>query len=174
MVPGAWAAQGPVWHSNQWRRDWRRRERENAPASLADRDGAFHQQGPFQGTREGSDVAALAGRPGYRVFFQGNWVSLWGTSAATPLWAALIARVNAVLDSDQRPRFLTPLLYRGGPGGRPTGMIVCRDITIGDNRSIPQPGKGYTARKGYDAVTGWGVPNGKKLLAALRRRRGNN
>jgi kumamolisin len=42
-----------------------------------------------------------------------------------------------------------------------------RDITIGNNASNPEPGKGYKAGPGFDAVTGWGVPDGVKLLNSL-------
>jgi kumamolisin len=47
------------------------------------------------------------------------------------------------------------------------GHFVCRDITIGHNTSIPFPGRGYKATEGFDAVSGWGTPNGKALLLAL-------
>jgi len=49
------------------------------------------------------------------------------------------------------------------------GHLVCRDITIGDNTSIPFPGRGYKATEGFDAVSGWGTPIGTALLLALRR-----
>jgi kumamolisin len=42
-----------------------------------------------------------------------------------------------------------------------------RDVTVGHNASSPKPGKGYPAAIGFDAVTGWGVPDGVKLLNAL-------
>jgi len=84
------------------------------------------------------------------------------------VWAALIARVNAKLPASKRQRFLTPLLYRPGPGGKPLGSVVCKDISIGtDNASRPSPGRGYAVGTGYDAVTGWGVPDGKALLMSL-------
>ena len=38
--------------------------------------------------------------------------------------------------------------------------------TQGNNAS-PQPGVGYHAGIGYDAVSGWGVPNGQALLDSL-------
>ena len=50
----------------------------------------------------------------------------------------------------------------------PRGQSACHDITVGQNVSHPQPGEGYQARQGYDAVTGWGTPNGAALLAALQ------
>jgi kumamolisin len=63
--------------------------------------------------------------------------------------------------------YLTPLLYGPGPGGQPIGKTVCRDITSGQNVSRPHPGRGYVAGAGFDAVTGWGIPDGKALLQAL-------
>jgi kumamolisin len=90
-----------------------------------------------------------------------------GTSASAPLWAALIARVNAALPAPKRQRFLTPLLYRPGDGGQTLGQSACRDITSGQNASHPHLGKGYAAGPGFDAASGWGVPNGQRLVAAL-------
>jgi kumamolisin len=113
------------------------------------------------------DIAALAGPPGYAMIFRGKPDYGGGTSASAPLLAALIARVNALLPPEKRQRFLAPLLYRKSPLGRPTGDLVCYDITIGHNVSRPKPGVGYEARRGFDAVSGWGVPIGTALLLAL-------
>jgi kumamolisin len=94
-----------------------------------------------------------------------------GTSAAAPLWAALITRINAILEREKgagkRAGYLTPILYQSGDsGGTPVGSLVCKDITTGDNISATIGG--FTAGPGYDAVTGWGSPIGSKLLDALR------
>lgn len=113
------------------------------------------------------DVAALAGPPFYDLIFTEKDAPNGGTSAAAPLWAALIARVNAQLPVGKQQRFLTPLLYGNGSNGKPVGQAVTRDITSGNNASHPQPGKGYQAIAGFDAVSGWGVPDGGKLLSAL-------
>jgi kumamolisin len=115
------------------------------------------------------DIAALAGPPGYAMILMGKLLPRGGggTSASTPLWAALIARITAALPAAKRQRFLAPLLYQNGAGGTPRGKTGCRDITSGQNASNPNPGKGYSATPGFDAVTGWGVPDGKALLAAL-------
>ena len=118
--------------------------------------------------RVNPDVAALAGAPLYDLTLVGQDSPNGGTSASAPLWAALIARINAALAPDKRQRFLTPLLYQAGPGGQPRGQTGCRDITIGQNSSHPEPGVGYQAKVGFDAVTGWGVPNGQALLTALQ------
>jgi kumamolisin len=112
------------------------------------------------------DVSALAGEPLYDLVFAGRPQPNGGTSASAPLWAALIARVYAQLAPAKRQRFLTPLPYQPGPTGKPIGDVASRDIISGNNKSSP-PGKGYKANTGYDAVTGWGVPDGIELAKAL-------
>jgi kumamolisin len=113
------------------------------------------------------DVTALSGPPWYAMVLNGKWTTGGGTSASAPLWAALIARINALLPKEKRQRFLTPHFYRTSAFGEPHGKHVCRDITIGHNASIPHPGKGYAASHGYDAASGWGAPIGTSLLLAL-------
>ena len=113
------------------------------------------------------DVSALAGEPLYDLIFAGEPHPNGGTSASAPLWAALIARINAKLSPSKRQRFLSPLLYQNSAGGNPIGQIAFRDITSGNNASFPEPGRGYKADVGFDAVTGWGVPDGQKLLNSL-------
>lgn len=91
-----------------------------------------------------------------------------GTSAASPLIAALIARINAQRAPNDRVGYLTPVLYQtvgGGSNGSTVGALGCTDVVSGDNTTA-QAG-GYSARPGYDAVSGWGTPNGVKLLSAL-------
>jgi kumamolisin len=114
------------------------------------------------------DVAALAGPPLYDLFFLAEPFPDGGTSASAPLWAALIARINGHLPLEKQQRFITPLLYQSTPNGAPLGKVATRDITSGNNASSPSPGNGYKAGPGFDAVTGWGVPDGVKLLEALR------
>ena len=117
--------------------------------------------------RVAPDIAALAGEPYYDLIFVGKDAPNGGTSASAPLWAALIARVNAKLPAGKQQRFLTPLLYQDSGNGQPVGKVATRDVTKGNNTSSPDPGKGYKAGAGFDAVTGWGVPDGGKLLSAL-------
>src|SRR5579859_281902 len=114
------------------------------------------------------DVSALAGEPLYDLIFLGKAQPNGGTSASAPLWAALLARVNASLPAAKQQRFVTPLLYTKTPSGATVGAAGSRDIATGNNASHPQPGKGYRAKAGFDAVTGWGVPNGANLLTALK------
>ena len=75
-----------------------------------------------------------------------------GTSAATPLWASLIARLNEGLGA--RCGFINPTLYAKCATG------VLNDIVTGNNGA-------YSAGPGWDACTGLGTPNGEKLLSAL-------
>ena len=111
------------------------------------------------------DVAALAGQPFYDLIFEGQDSPNGGTSAATPLWAALIARIAAGLPAASQLRFLTPRLYAATAGGEPVGQAGCTDITSGNNDS---PGlTGYAAAVGFDAVSGWGIPVGTALAQLL-------
>ena len=109
------------------------------------------------------DISALAGPPYYQLVLMGQPAPNGGTSASAPLCAALIARSAAVLKPPRAPVFLAPLLYGAGPDGHPLGTSVCRDIVAGSNTSTP-PGWGFSAGPGFDAVSGWGVPDGPPLV----------
>jgi kumamolisin len=99
------------------------------------------------------DVAAKADlATGYEILAGGCPISMGGTSAAAPLWAGLIARMNQALKT--RVGFLTPLLYGRGFAS------ALHDITVGNNGR-------YKAMPGWDPCTGHGTPDGKGLLAAL-------
>jgi kumamolisin len=103
------------------------------------------------------DVSALADPETPFVVAQpGGIGGVGGTSAAAPLWAALLARCNAALGTPVG--FLNPRLY-----GLPAGTL--RDITVGNNTA--PGGQGYNAGPGWDACTGWGSPGGSALLSAL-------
>jgi kumamolisin len=104
------------------------------------------------------DVAAHADRdPGYEVVIGGVRFPADGTSAATPLWAALLACLSEA--AGQRIGWINERLYATGGAG-------CRDIVDGTN-AMPGITTAFTAGPGWDACTGWGSPNGKALLAAL-------
>ena len=114
------------------------------------------------------DVSANASaNTGYFVVASGQQEISGGTSAATPLWAGLVARMNQQLAaSGKRVGYFTPLLYAAAPGGTvPLGKVGCNDIHTGDN--ITAHVGGFKSGLGFDAVTGWGSPKGKDLLAAL-------
>jgi len=96
---------------------------------------------------------------GYQIFYGGQPNVVGGTSAVAPLWAGLIARINQKLGTPVG--FFSPLLYsKLGPSGS------FHDIIKGHNDTTGHVG-GYSAGKGWDACTGWGSPNGAKLLAAF-------
>jgi len=102
------------------------------------------------------DVAAVADpRTGVVIMHvSGTAVEpIGGTSAAAPLWASLLARINQSLGT--RVGFLNPTLYASCATG------VLNDITVGNNGA-------YRAGPGWDACTGFGSPDGNKLLHALK------
>jgi kumamolisin len=112
------------------------------------------------------DVAADASaNTGYWTVVDGQGAPSGGTSAAAPLWASLIARLNASLGAPVG--FLSPLLYAVGANGQTLGQTGCRDITSGNNDTASIGG--YSAGPGYDAVTGWGVPIGNVLAQGLKK-----
>ncbi|HVU57581.1 MAG TPA: S53 family peptidase [Puia sp.] len=112
------------------------------------------------------DVAADASaNTGYWMVVDGQGGASGGTSASAPLWAALIARINASLGAGKQVGYLTPLLYQGSTGAG-LGATGCKDITSGNNDTASVGG--YSAGRGYDAVTGWGSPDGAKLLDGLK------
>lgn len=84
-----------------------------------------------------------------------------GTSASAPLWVSLIARINASLGA-RSGNFNALLCSKFGPAG------VLRDITVGNSDTGGLLDGQYKAGPGWDACTGWGVPDGGKLLTALQ------
>jgi kumamolisin len=97
------------------------------------------------------DVAGDADpETGYNVRVDGSNTVIGGTSAVAPLWAGLIARLNAARGSSIG--FINPLLY-ANPG-------ALNDITAGNNGA-------FAAAKGWDACTGLGSPNGQALAALV-------
>jgi kumamolisin len=87
---------------------------------------------------------------GYDVVIDGSTTVVGGTSAVAPLWAALIARINAI--KGKPVGFVNPKLYQAAS--------AFNDITQGNNGS-------FAASPGWDACTGLGSPNGQKIAAAL-------
>ncbi|KEZ97307.1 S8/S53 family peptidase [Xanthomonas vasicola] len=98
------------------------------------------------------DVAANAdAQTGYYLSINGQPAVMGGTSAAAPLWAALLARIYGA--NRMQPHFVLPRLY-----GQPDAF---RDIVAGNNG-------GFRASTGWDANTGLGVPYGARLTALLQ------
>lgn len=109
------------------------------------------------GGHQGRGVPDIAGdadpATGYSVRVDGQELVIGGTSAVAPLWAGLIALMNQKLSHSVG--FLNPLIYQPLVGN---GSL--QDISLGNNGV-------YSAKQGWDACTGWGTPNGAKLLHAL-------
>ncbi len=105
------------------------------------------------GGRGVPDVAAVADpQTGYQVLVDGTRAVYGGTSAVAPLWAALVARLAQATGA--RLGLLQPKLYAAHSG--------FRDVVVGDNGA-------FSAKVGWDACTGLGVPDGTALLSALRK-----
>ncbi len=103
------------------------------------------------GMRGVPDICGVADpQTGYRVRVDGSDTIIGGTSAVAPLWAGLIARINAAKANPVG--FINPHLY--------ANRGALRDITQGDNGS-------FSAGPGWDACTGLGSPNGQKVADAV-------
>jgi kumamolisin len=92
-----------------------------------------------------------------------------GTSAVAPLYAGLVAVLNAALGDNIG--FLNPTLYAlESYGLYGSGQTVCRAIVAppGPTNNGLNGITGYTAGPGWDACTGWGVIQGNTLLPALQ------
>jgi tripeptidyl-peptidase I len=99
------------------------------------------------------DVSALAGgQNAYCVSVDGkSFNAFTGTSASTPVWAAIIARLNTIrVAKGGKPLgFLNPLIYKN-----PQAFF---DVTSGINSA--GTGEGFAATTGWDPATGMGTPN---------------
>ncbi len=103
------------------------------------------------------DVAADADpASGYKIRVDGGNYVFGGTSAVAPLMAGLIALINQL--RGKNVGFMHPTIYANTAG--------CRDITVGNNITTKTK-KGFTARAGWDACTGWGVVDGAKLATVF-------
>jgi len=128
---------------------------------------------PADGYRDVPDVAlaASAQHDGYVIAMggvlstaAGSPYTVGGTSASAPLFAGIVALVNAMVYDDSSGN-INPILYTIAAGG--SGASVFHDITSGDNRVICAAGSpgcassplnyyGYYAGVGYDQATGLG------------------
>jgi subtilase family serine protease len=99
------------------------------------------------------------------MFSGGVLIPAQGTSAATPLWAAVIALADQ--DAGHHLGFVNPAIYAIARG--PAYHRAFHDVTTGDNSVFWPTGlfTGYTAGPGWDPVTGWGSPNAHTLVPLL-------
>ncbi|CAK7240701.1 MAG: hypothetical protein STHCBS139747_002148 [Sporothrix thermara] len=124
------------------------------------------------------DVSAHSVSPNYQIVYSGVPGPSGGTSAAAPVWAAIVGLLNDARLRKGLPTlgWLNPLLYAFGPE-------VLTDITsgqaIGCNGGNTQsggsepagagviPGAFWNATTGWDPVTGYGTPNFEKMLSLV-------
>lgn len=137
-----------------------------AGGGVSDRyDRPFWQIGPgipLNGLRNTSDVALVADpNTGYSIFFQGQWDSAGGTSFASPAWAGLWADATEAYGGRLGPA--SPTVYRIARS-KDYGTVFY-DVRSGNNGNGNGPG--FKAGKGWDHPTGWGSPNGVKLIEWL-------
>jgi subtilase family serine protease len=104
-----------------------------------------------------------------------GYISVGGTSAGTPQWAAIVALANQVRSSHLRAPLglVSPLLYDLARDPR-TYARDFHDVTTGSNAldlrafGAPAPSRfGFAAAPGYDLATGLGTPNVANLLSDL-------
>ncbi len=116
--------------------------------------------------KAGRGVPDIAGNAsansGYVQFINGRRGPVGGTSAVAPLYAGLIARINANLGHPVG--FLNPTIYS-------LANTAFRDIIAGPSGPPDNSfgrATGYPARSGWDACTGLGSVKGKALEDGLR------
>jgi subtilase family serine protease len=104
----------------------------------------------------------------------GGWVTIGGTSAAAPMWAAMIVLANeqAAKQGKSQLGFLNPALYKIGSGS--SSHRAFHDITPPSDSSTPSDndelgfnGGAYPVTAGYDMSTGWGTCDATELAAQL-------
>merc|ERR1711879_433418 len=88
------------------------------------------------------------------VVIAGKLYSVSGTSASSPVVAAMASLVNAKLSANGGTSlgFINPTLYKAGSGS-------FNSITSGNNMCTASTtccSQGFTATAGWDPVTGWG------------------
>jgi Pro-kumamolisin, activation domain/Putative Ig domain len=140
-------------------------------------DGATGSQCGHPGgyCREVPDVSADADpATGYLIYWNGSgtdsglprgWQDIGGTSAAAPLWAALMALADASRGCAHRPiGNALPALYRAAGSSFASDF---NDVRSGDNDFTGTGGSRFTARAGYDEASGLGTPNAASLASDL-------
>jgi subtilase family serine protease len=99
------------------------------------------------------------------TFTGGVLLPAQGTSAATPLWAGIVALADQ--EAGRHLGFVNPAIY--GVARGPAYHSAFHDVVTGDNSVISPAGvfTGYAAGPGWDPVTGWGSPDAQVLVPLL-------
>jgi subtilase family serine protease len=121
----------------------------------------------IRATRGVPDVAANADSTTAMAltFTGGVLIPAQGTSAATPLWAAVIALADQ--EAGKHLGFVNPAIYRIAQSG--AYHRAFHDVVTGGNSVLWPTGVfvGYEAGAGWDPVTGWGSPDAQFLVPLL-------
>lgn len=121
-------------------------------------------KGFFNASGRGIPDVAAQGQ-GFSVIDKGRLVQVSGTSASSPVFAGVVALLNAARASNGEPPlgFLNPWLYNNSAALQDivTGAGVgCRGVA-----PFGTTGAFWNATRGWDPVTGLGTPKFDKLLA---------
>jgi subtilase family serine protease len=103
-------------------------------------------------------VVVLDTAPGF-----GGYYGVCGTSAASPMFAGVVAIADQVAGHDLGQ--INDDLY--AIGRSPSYAADIFDVTVGNNTQNGSGVPGYEAGQGWDAVTGLGTPRAPELVAAL-------
>jgi subtilase family serine protease len=141
-----------------------------APASLRVVNGASTGGpcgAPGAYCRQVPDVSADADPyTGYLIYYAGNWSGIAGTSAAAPVWAAVVALANAAPScTGTTVGFANPALYRAAGSAQYASYF--NDVTAGNNDFTGTNGGLFAAGPGYDMGSGLGSPNASTLAVPL-------
>ncbi len=96
-----------------------------------------------------------------------GWLTVGGTSAAAPMWAAMVALANqqAAKAGKNTLGFLNPALYKIGSGSN-YGRDF-HDITVSGSNDEGFNGGAYPVTQNYDMTTGWGTFDAASLATDL-------
>lgn len=107
----------------------------------------------------------------YQVVIAGYLISIYGTSASSPVFAGMISLINAARYAQglSNVGFINPTLYEYGIANY---KKYYNDVTIGNNTCCSSSidiccSAGFKAAPGWDPVTGWGSINFDNLTAIL-------
>jgi subtilase family serine protease len=125
----------------------------------------FQQSVQNSGRRMGPDVAYNANTPVYVAWTRPSsgrqsWITMTGTSAAAPQWAALVAIADQLRVAAGQHTL---------DGASQTLYALYDSSLTGDFHDVTSGSNGYSARPGYDLVTGRGTPYAQRVILDLAR-----
>ncbi len=163
--------------SGGFSRYWERPSWQNATISTylathvsADTTAYYGRFANFSG-RAFPDVAAHSLDPYYQGIYNGNFSGNGGTSAAAPVFAAIVGLLNDARLRAGKPvlGFLNPLIYQYGSQALidiTQGFTVgCLPPSVGGSGVVQ--GARWNATVGWDPTTGFGTPDFQKLKSLV-------